>query len=172
VKLFGVAQAGFNRLDLTLGCGNSLFRFLLKCMEHINRACKADGVDRPKGSTIEIIDYLKDGTTAESLERFSRNRLAIALNLMQRVPMFRRTGGGNPKRSLRLEPTKMQGLGAVGLMLTCSNMELSPYHVNDADNQPAFPCHFPPLRLERRHVRGPRTPGGLLRRENGPHCGL
>ena len=28
---------------------------------------------------------------------------------------------------------------------------------------PAFPCHFAPLGLERRHVRSPRTPGGLLR---------
>ena len=45
----------------------------------------------------------------------------------------------------------------------------------DAPNRrkiPAFPCHFAPLRLERRHVRGPRTPGGLLRRRNGPQCGL
>ena len=29
---------------------------------------------------------------------------------------------------------------------------------------PAFPCHFAPLGLEPRHVRSPRTPGGLLRR--------
>ena len=32
---------------------------------------------------------------------------------------------------------------------------------------PAFPCHFTPLGLERRHVRSPRTPGGLLRRQPG-----
>ena len=32
---------------------------------------------------------------------------------------------------------------------------------------PAFPCHFRPLGLERRHVRSPRTPGGLLRRQTG-----
>ena len=42
----------------------------------------------------------------------------------------------------------------------------------EARKIPAFPCHFVPLRLERRHVRGPRTPGGLPRRRNGPHCGL
>lgn len=29
---------------------------------------------------------------------------------------------------------------------------------------PAFPCLFAPLGLEPRHVRSPRTPGGLLRR--------
>ena len=28
---------------------------------------------------------------------------------------------------------------------------------------PSFPCHFAPLGLEARHVRSPRTPGGLLR---------
>ena len=32
---------------------------------------------------------------------------------------------------------------------------------------PAFPCHFAPLGLEPRHVRSPRTPGGLLRRQTG-----
>ncbi len=37
---------------------------------------------------------------------------------------------------------------------------------------PSFPCHFRPLGLERRHVRSPRTPGGLLRTTNGPRCGL
>jgi hypothetical protein len=26
-----------------------------------------------------------------------------------------------------------------------------------------FPCHFGPLGLKARHVRSPRTPGGLLR---------
>jgi hypothetical protein len=86
VKLLGVAQAGLNQLDFSLGCGDSLFRFLLKRMEHVNHVGKADGVDRPEGATIEIIDYLKDGTTAESLERFRRRRLAAALNPMQRVP--------------------------------------------------------------------------------------
>jgi hypothetical protein len=34
VKLLGVAQAGLNQLDLSLGCGDSLFRFLLKRMEY------------------------------------------------------------------------------------------------------------------------------------------
>ena len=29
-----------------------------------------------------------------------------------------------------------------------------------------------PLGLEARHVRSPRTPGGLLRTANGPRCGL
>jgi hypothetical protein len=86
VKLLGVAQAGLDQLDVSLGCGDSLFRFLLKRMEHVNHVGKADGVDRPEGATIEIIDYLKDGTTAESFERFSRKRFATALNLMQRVP--------------------------------------------------------------------------------------
>src|SRR6266702_4682426 len=33
-----------------------------------------------------------------------------------------------------------------------------------ARKSPSFPCHFRLLRLERRHVRGPRTPGGLPRR--------
>jgi hypothetical protein len=37
---------------------------------------------------------------------------------------------------------------------------------------PAFPCHFGTLGLERRHVRSPRTPGGLLRTVTGPRCGL
>ena len=37
---------------------------------------------------------------------------------------------------------------------------------------PSFPCHFAPLGLERRHVRSPRTPGGLLWTPNGPRCGL
>jgi hypothetical protein len=37
-----------------------------------------------------------------------------------------------------------------------------------ARNIASFPCHFGPLGLERRHVRGPRTPGGLLRDGNGP----
>src|ERR1700688_2766667 len=32
---------------------------------------------------------------------------------------------------------------------------------------PAFPCHFAALGLERRHVRSPRTPGGLLRWSTG-----
>jgi plasmid stabilization system protein ParE len=41
-----------------------------------------------------------------------------------------------------------------------------------ARNSAAFPCISAPLRLERRHVRGPRTPGGLPRRSNGPQCGL
>ena len=27
---------------------------------------------------------------------------------------------------------------------------------------PSFPCHFAPLGLKARHVRSPRTPGGLL----------
>ncbi len=31
-------------------------------------------------------------------------------------------------------------------------------------NPPSFPCHFRLLRLERRHISGPRTPGGLPRR--------
>jgi hypothetical protein len=31
----------------------------------------------------------------------------------------------------------------------------------------AFPCHFASLGLEPRHVRSPRTPGGLLRRQPG-----
>ena len=37
---------------------------------------------------------------------------------------------------------------------------------------PAFPCHFGTLGLERRHVRSPRTPGGLLWSATGPRCGL
>ena len=37
---------------------------------------------------------------------------------------------------------------------------------------PSFPCLFAALALKARHVRSPRTPGGLLRRENGPLCGL
>ena len=37
---------------------------------------------------------------------------------------------------------------------------------------PSFPCHFAPLGLKARHVRSPRTPGGLLWDANGPRCGL
>ena len=37
---------------------------------------------------------------------------------------------------------------------------------------PSFPCHFIPLGLKARHVRSPRTPGGLLWDANGPRCGL
>ena len=66
----------------------------------------------------------------------------------------------------------MQGFGTGSLMLTCSNMGISPYYVNDGDKHPAFPCHFRPLGLERRHVRSPRTPGGLLWDATGPRCGL
>ena len=32
---------------------------------------------------------------------------------------------------------------------------------------PSFPCHFAPLGLKARHVRSPRTPGGLLRTSTG-----
>ncbi len=35
-------------------------------------------------------------------------------------------------------------------------------------NIASFPCHFAPLGIEGGHVRGPRTPGGLLRTANGP----
>ena len=37
---------------------------------------------------------------------------------------------------------------------------------------PPFPCHFRVFGVKARHVRGPRTPGGLLRTSNGPRCGL
>jgi hypothetical protein len=33
---------------------------------------------------------------------------------------------------------------------------------------PAFPCHFDTLGLKARHVRSPRTPGGLLSDATGP----
>ena len=39
-------------------------------------------------------------------------------------------------------------------------------------NIASFHCHFGPLGLEPRHVRSPRTPGGLLWTVNGPRCGL
>jgi BMFP domain-containing protein YqiC len=37
---------------------------------------------------------------------------------------------------------------------------------------PSFPCHFGALGLKARHVRSPRTPGGLLSDATGPRCGL
>jgi hypothetical protein len=46
------------------------------------------------------------------------------------------------------------------------------YHLQIRRKIPAFPCHFAPLGLEPRHVRSPRTPGGLLWMVNGPRCGL
>ena len=41
-----------------------------------------------------------------------------------------------------------------------------------AEKSPHFLVISRPLGLERRHVRSPRTPGGLLRTANGPRCGL
>jgi hypothetical protein len=40
------------------------------------------------------------------------------------------------------------------------------------DGKTGKSCHFRTLGLERRHVRSPRTPGGLLWMQNGPRCGL
>ena len=42
-------------------------------MEYVNRSGKADGVDRPEGVAIEVVDYLEDGTAAEPLSALAES---------------------------------------------------------------------------------------------------
>src|SRR5579872_7363403 len=72
-----------------------------------------------------------------------------------------------PGRCVSIEPgihCTIRMLGEMGSGLTLrvprnDGAERSPRNAQKTRQ----PCHFGPLGLERRHVRGPRTPGGLPR---------
>src|SRR6266702_5145842 len=83
VQCFSVSEPRIDLLNLVKRRLNSLARFLLKGMEHINDAAKFDGVDRPEGVSVEIRYNLENTSAFEPFQGFCIGMLAALLGRSQ-----------------------------------------------------------------------------------------
>ena len=63
---------------------NSVLRFLLEGVEHVDDPCEAHSVDGAAGVAVMVVDHLEHASAGESLEGLGPSRLAAGLRLPRR----------------------------------------------------------------------------------------
>lgn len=69
MQAFCRSQSLANKLDLMFRRRNTVLRFLLKRVQHVNFRREPHRIDRPVGTAIIILNQFKDACAAEAPER-------------------------------------------------------------------------------------------------------
>jgi hypothetical protein len=72
VESFGLGQALADEVKITLRCGDTALRFLLECVQRVNRIRVADRINRTPSVAAVVGDYFKNGSSTKTLQGFGR----------------------------------------------------------------------------------------------------
>src|SRR5437899_6551423 len=102
------SQALPNQIQMSLRRRDAACRLLLERMQHVQTALKAHRMDGPIGIAVKPIAKLQN--PAEALQGFALRGCSPSSASKRACPISLRTTAENPRKSLRLEPTKTAGL--------------------------------------------------------------
>ncbi|HUE89432.1 MAG TPA: hypothetical protein VMO26_25415 [Vicinamibacterales bacterium] len=113
VVLFSICQSTADQVDLALRRGDSLRRFLLERVKHIDRVLephRIDGIDGPIRIAVMRRDDFENAASAESLQRLDRPVFFTALGGEERIADIGWTALGKAFRSFREDAIQKTGL--------------------------------------------------------------
>src|SRR5262245_35986572 len=79
-------QTAPDLVDLVRRCSGTLLGLLLERVKNVDNFSKPDGVDRPIGVAVVVLDDFQDAGSSESLQRFRAVMLSAPLGNIKRVP--------------------------------------------------------------------------------------
>lgn len=81
----GLSQAAVEELNLLLGRGDTLLRFLLESVQYVDRFLKADRIDSAPGVAVIVCDNLEYRPSPKVFQRLGRRVRFTLLGSIERL---------------------------------------------------------------------------------------